>query len=100
MLMMTIRITTLTETTRTVIKIDGRLKSADLEELGQLLRGVRGLMELDVSELQSIDRDAAIVLQELIEAGVELRSVSPFVELMLRSESNHLRRSDAESSGE
>ena len=97
---MTVRITTLSESTRTIIKIDGRLKRVDLDELNQLLRGVIGLKVLDISELQSIDRAAADVLKELIEAGVELRSVSPYVELMLKSEPHNLQQMDEETLGE
>jgi hypothetical protein len=41
---------------------------------------------LDLTELQSVDRDCLAMLRGLINGGLELRAASPYVELLLKSE--------------
>jgi hypothetical protein len=80
---MPIRIITIAEPGRTVVKVDGRLKRADLFELTRSFRAVSGPVALDLSELQSVDREAVGQLWEFIDSGLEVQAVSPYVELLL-----------------
>ena len=89
---MTIRITTIAEPSRTIVKVDGRLQRGDFEELERMIQGLDGPAALDLTDLQSVDRAAAALLRKLIGLGVELRSASPYVKLLLESESGRQRR--------
>ena len=81
---MSIRITTIREPETTVLKIDGRLKSDDMEELVRIFREVARPVALDLTDLQSVDRTFVALLREAIAGGMELRAASPYVELLLR----------------
>ena len=81
---MSIRITTIPEPDATVIKIDGRLKGDDIEELARVFREVGGPIALDLTDLQSVDRTFVVLLREAIAKGMELRAASPYVELLLK----------------
>ncbi len=81
---MSIRITTIPEPDTTVIKIDGRLKGDDIEELARVFREVVGPIALDLTDLQSVDRTFVVMLREAIAKGMELRAASPYVELLLK----------------
>jgi hypothetical protein len=81
---MSIRITTIAEVDTTVVKIDGRLTSEDMEELARALDEVTGPIALDLSDLRSVERAFVPILQGAIAGGMELRAVSPYVELLLK----------------
>jgi len=81
---MSIRITTIPEPDVTVIKIDGRLKGDDIEELARVFAQVPAPAALDLTELQSVDRSFVTLLREAIAGGMELRAASPYVELLLK----------------
>jgi ABC-type transporter Mla MlaB component len=80
-----IRIQTTSEASRTVIKIDGRLRSEDLDELDRVFRSVHGATALDLSDLQTADRAGVKVLREYVSLGAELRRASPYIDLLLKS---------------
>lgn len=82
---MSIRIRTIAEAGRTVVKVDGRLKEADLEELSKVVPSVQMGTVLELSELRSADRAALERLRELISLGVEVRGASPYIELLLET---------------
>ena len=86
------------ESGRTVIKIDGRLKDTDILELVRSLEAVRGPAALDLSELQSVDREVAVQLRKLIDSGLEVQAVSPFIELLLgrKSDGRAIQKGTAE----
>ena len=69
----------------TVLRVDGRLTSEDLDELSREFRAVQGAAVLELSDLQSADRPAVELLQELVSLGAELRGASPYIELLLKS---------------
>lgn len=79
-----IRITMTAADHRTILKVDGRLRADDVEELKRAYRSVPGATALDLSELQSADRDGVTVLRELVSLGVEIRSATQYFELLLR----------------
>lgn len=80
---MSIRVSILSEAQRTVFKVDGRLRSEDVEELARALRPVHGATVLDLSELQSADRAGVEILREMISLGAEVRNASRYIELLL-----------------
>ena len=84
---MTIRITVTAADDRTILKIDGQLRADDVAELKRAYRSVDGAASLDLSELQSADRDGAAVLRELVSLGAEVRAASPYIDLLLRIKS-------------
>jgi ABC-type transporter Mla MlaB component len=81
----TIRITKTVDDRQTVLKVDGRLKADDVEELSRAYQSVQGAPALDLSELQSADRDGVAILRELVSLGAEVRGASPYIELLLRT---------------
>jgi hypothetical protein len=85
---MTICITTIAESSGNgnivnIVKVVGRLQADDLDELLVAVQQFDDRVSLDLTELQSIDRPAATLLRELIGRGVEVRSASPYVTLLL-----------------
>ena len=83
----TIRISKTADDRQTVLKVDGRLKADDVEELTRAYRSVQGASVLDLSELQSADREGVEILRELVAMGAEIRGASPYIELLLRAKS-------------
>ena len=85
---MTVRITTIAESrgNGNIVKVVGRLQADDFDELLGAVQQFDDRVSLDLTELQSIDRPAATLLRELIGRGVEVRSASPYVMLLLASE--------------
>ncbi len=81
---MVIRISKTVEEHRTVLKVDGRLKAADLQELTRAYESGGRATALDLSELQSADRDGVAYLRKLVSEGVEVRKASPYIELLIR----------------
>jgi hypothetical protein len=79
-----VRITMTVEAPQTVLRIDGRLRSEDVDELTAALRSVQGTAILDLSELQSADREGADVLRKLVSLGAEVRGASPYIQLLLK----------------
>ena len=72
---------------QTVLKVDGRLKGDDVEELAQAYRSAQGATALDLSELQSADRAGVELLRELASMGAAIRGASPYIELLMRTKS-------------
>jgi hypothetical protein len=85
---MTICINTVAESSGigNIVKVVGRLQEDDFDELLGAVQQSDDPVSLDLTELQSIDRPAATLLCELIGRGVEVRSASPYVMLLLGSE--------------
>ncbi len=84
---MTIRITTIAEPSRTIVKVVGRLQSEDFDELVRMVEQLDSLAALDLTELQSVDRAVSSLLRDLVSRGVEVQSASPYVKLLLASQS-------------
>jgi len=82
-----VRITKTIDELRTVLRIDGRLRSEDVEELARVFRSVQGATVLDLSELKWADRDGVEILRELVALGAEVRGASPYVALLLERNS-------------
>ena len=80
---MNIRVARFSEEQRTVLKIDGRLKSVDVSELDKETQSVEGPLTLDLSELMSADKAGIERLRELQAEGAELRGASRYVQMLL-----------------
>lgn len=91
---MPIRIIMTSERGRTLIKIAGQLKRADMDELIRTFQELDGPAVLDLMELQSVDREAVVQLREFIDLGLEVQAASPYIELLLKSGSGQKRSKD------
>jgi anti-anti-sigma regulatory factor len=80
---MSIRITTLSEQKQTVLKIDGCLESRGMDALMTIIERLERPVVLDLTDLQTVDRTVVAQFRGLIDAGLELRAASPYVELLL-----------------
>lgn len=80
-----IRISKTASDRQTVLKVDGRLKADDVEELAGAYRSAQGASVLDLSDLQSADRAGVETLRELVSMGAELRGASPYIELLMKT---------------
>ena len=85
---MTICINTIAESSGNgnIVKVVGRLQADDFAELLRAVEQLNDPVSLDLTELQAIDRTAVTLMRELIGRGVEVRSASPYVTLLLGSE--------------
>jgi hypothetical protein len=81
---MSIRVTTSSDTRGTILKVDGRLRAEDVSELAGVFGSVQGASALDLSDLQSADRDGVEILRQFISLGAEVRGASPYIELLLK----------------
>ncbi len=82
---MSIRVKTTSDTYGTVLKVDGRLTSEDVDELARAFRSARETAALDLSDLQSADPAGVELLREIIALGAKVRGASPYIELLLKT---------------
>jgi anti-anti-sigma regulatory factor len=87
---MSVRITSTTESVGTVIRIAGKLRSEDVDELEREASAVSGPLMLDVSQLVSTDAAGAESLLILAHRGADLRGVSDYLALLLESSRSSL----------
>ena len=80
---MSVRITSIAESTETVIHVAGKLRTEDVSELEREANAVTGPLVLDVSDLTSADAAGAESLRTLAHRGAELRGVSTYLALLL-----------------
>jgi ABC-type transporter Mla MlaB component len=80
---MTLRITPAGSGPSATLKVDGRLTSEEVAELRLACDRVEGRLILDLSGLQSADRQGVSVLQELRTKGAELIGASPYLQILL-----------------
>ncbi len=67
----------------TTVHVDGRLTASGLGELQRLVRGLEGLIVIDLSNLLSADDAGVAELRSLAGRGAQLVGVSPYVSLLL-----------------
>jgi anti-anti-sigma regulatory factor len=80
---MSVRITSILESTETVLQIAGKLRTEDVGELEREASAVTGPLVLDVSGLASTDAAGAESLKSWADRGAELRGVSTYLALLL-----------------
>jgi hypothetical protein len=67
----------------------------DIDDLKRVLQQVDGRVALDLVDLHSVDRAAVALLREILQVRDELYCVSPYVYLLLKSQSaNHRSRTN------
>lgn len=69
----------------TALKVDGHLKAADVAELKKACQLAPGIHVLDLSDLQSADSAGLMILRELVSLGLQIKNVSPYLELLMKS---------------
>ncbi len=83
---MPIRVETISGASGTLVKIDGWFRAEDIDDFVRLCEQLDRLVAMDLTDLQSVDREAIGVFRELDALGVELRAASPYVNLLLKGE--------------
>jgi hypothetical protein len=73
------------DSSRRVIKLEGKLLSDWIDEVRRLFLDVDGCLSLglDLSALTFVDRDGTELLLQLLRQGVRIESCSPFVAELL-----------------
>ncbi len=80
---MTLRITPIGAGPARALKLDGRLTGEEVLELRRACEGVKGSLVLDLTHLQSADRQGVSVLRELRAQGAGLIGASQYIRLLL-----------------
>ena len=78
-----VRITKITGRSTPIIKVDGRLTSADTSELEKVCQVETSPFCLDVSDLRSADADGVTALKRFADAGATLIHIPPYIRLLL-----------------
>jgi len=87
---MTLLIRNIANDGEAVLKLSGRIRSDDLEELQRLIAGNKGRVILDLEEVDLVDRSVVGSLGRWEHEGVELRSCPSWIrEWILREAENH-----------
>jgi len=79
----TLRITTSTTPTLTVVRVDGRLRSAGVGELERVCERIKGPLCLDLSHLLLADANGIQAIKRLARKGARLAGVSSYIKLLL-----------------
>ena len=79
-----IRITTEPKGKDTVVRIDGQATESDLEEIRRVRKSVKGVVVLNLRELESCVPEGIELLRAWLEAGAQLQDATPFLEMMLK----------------
>jgi hypothetical protein len=82
---MSIRVTRTQEADRTIVRIDGQLRSADVPELAREYQAVEGPTVLELSHLLSVDPAGRQVLKQFTSLGAQVRGASPYIKLLLNA---------------
>ena len=82
---MAIRVSVISEAGETVLRVDGHLKTEDVDELAREYRSVKRPPVLDLSNLNSADSAGVDCLRQLIVQGAHVRGTSPYLDLLLES---------------
>ena len=83
---MVFKIDKVPDTVLTVLKFSGRLESADLQGLQELLDGQPQKVVLDLEQVQLVDLDTVCFLAVLEQTGVELRNCPGFIRQWILAE--------------
>ena len=81
-----VRISTKLETSGTVLQVDGRLQSEDVDELTREYAAAEGPIVVELTNLQSADEAGVDALQRLASAGVQIQGASEYIALLLKKE--------------
>ena len=78
-----IRVTSRRAENKTIVQIDGELRSDFVEELGRFASGVEPPVTLDLSDLRSMDSESADSFAKIAKDVAEIIGASPFIRLLL-----------------
>jgi hypothetical protein len=76
---MTLRITTGSDGQRTTLRLSGRIRSTDIENVRDAMNGKAERIVLDLEEVTLVDLDVVRFLGVSEAAGVELVNCSPYI---------------------
>lgn len=79
----TVRITVITDRPRLRLRVEGRLSSAEVGELEQLIGNEPGATCLDLASLRSADAAGLALLRRLLAEGVTFAAVPPHLALRI-----------------
>ncbi len=88
---MTLRIVAIGPSPPATVKLDGRLTVDEVPELRRVCEGVRRRLTIDLTALQSADRQGVSLLRELRAKGADLGGASPYLQLLLDGPSREER---------
>jgi len=80
---MQLRIVVSSESSRTIIKVDGRLDAEGVPELEKVTRDGSATLCLDLSGLRLADAEGVAALLRLQKAGAMIQGASPYLKLLL-----------------
>jgi len=78
-----VRITIRKEASRAVVAIDGRLASADLEELQRVRQTLTKSVVLDLDGMTGCAADGVRLLRDWMRSGALLINAAPFLRMLL-----------------
>ncbi len=78
-----IRVSIRKEESHTVVMIDGRLASTDLEEVQRVRQSLSGDVILDLGGLDACAEDGLRLLRDWLESGAQLIHAAPFLRMLL-----------------
>jgi hypothetical protein len=76
---MTLRITTGSAGQRTTLRLSGRIRSTDIENIREAMKGNAERIALDLEEVTLVDLDVVRFLGVSEAEGVELVNCSPYI---------------------
>jgi len=76
---MTLRITTGSDGQRTTLRLSGRIRSTDIENVRDAMKGKAERIVLDLEEVTLVDLDVVRFLGVTEAEGVELVNCSPYI---------------------
>jgi hypothetical protein len=71
----------------TTVKVDGRLTLEGAAELDRQCGSAAGVVYLDLSNLRSADAEGVEAIRALADGGIQLSGASPYIEMLLKRES-------------
>ena len=86
---MSLRISEITDTSGTTLRVDGRLLGSDVSELARAGAHAALPLALDLSGLQFADADGVDALRDLRARGARLDNIPPYVALLLEMAGTH-----------
>jgi anti-anti-sigma regulatory factor len=84
---MDLRLTVTRAETSTVVRVDGRLSVQGVREFERLAQTIDGPMVLDLTHLVSADDAGVTLLRTFAGQGAQLIGTTPYMQLLLESDS-------------
>ena len=85
---MTFRITSVSGTDETILRLEGRLGAIGVKDLKKAVQAAPGTVLLDLSGLQSADAEGVLALRSFAANGAKLVGASPYIRQLLDEKSS------------